>query len=176
MKSIVEEKQDKLNLSRLKEVLEYSPDSGLFTWLVSTGRVCVGTIAGSIKDSGYIMIRIDGTRYPAHRLAWFYCFEEWPSLMLDHIDRNKANNRLDNLREANMSDNMKNTDMRTNSSGFRGVSLVKKTGKFLAQIKINGINKNLGHYNTPEEASDVYWLAVDKLNDGFINNENRPNR
>jgi hypothetical protein len=175
--SVVKDKQDLLSLKRLKEVLRYEYETGLFYWLISTGRVSKDQIAGSTKDSGYILIRIDGIRYPAHRLAWFYCFEEGPIDLIDHIDRNRSNNKLDNLREATMSENMRNTDLApTNSSGFRGVSYVKSNGKFLAQIKINGINTNLGHYTTPEEASIVYWTKVDELQDKFINEKNRPNR
>ena len=77
-----------LTQERLKEVLHYDPETGIFMWLVApNGRIRVGMEAGSSHD-GYIGIKVDRILYKAHRLAWFYMTGEWPANDVDHWDRN----------------------------------------------------------------------------------------
>ena len=84
----------------MKDLLNYDPDTGDFTWKVSTSnRVRVGQVAGTLRHDGYIRIKVNGKLYLAHRLAWFFVYGVWPVEFLDHIDQDKSNNRINNLRE-----------------------------------------------------------------------------
>lgn len=155
----------------LLERLEYNPDTGIFTWKVSpSNNISIGDIAGCVKkDSGYIVISLKGKSYRAHRLAWFYCFNEWPQNLIDHIDKNTSNNKLENLREATKSQNQQNTNLQcNNTSGYKGVYWHTSAKKFMAQIKILGKNKYLGLYNTAEEAYEAYLKAVPKERKDFL--------
>ena len=163
------DKASNLLHSRLLELLEYNPDSGIFTWKSARGPHAKGSAAGNIQSNGYCQIRIDYKLFLSHRLAWFYCFTEWPEYLIDHIDGNPSNNKLDNLREATQSQNMQNTGLlRTNSSGFRGVSYVKSRNKYEAYISIDNKKKNLGHFNTAEEASIAYLNAANQVRKEYI--------
>lgn len=155
-------KEESLDWDVLVNALDYCIDTGIFRWKDSRrGAVVKGSVAGGSDSNGYITIKLNGTKYYAHRLAWFYCFKEWPISLLDHVDQIKYNNRLDNLREANHSQNALNTGIPiNNSTGFKGVCLHTASGKYQAQVKINGAYKYLGLYNTKEEASEVYTKYI----------------
>jgi hypothetical protein len=147
-------------VERLREVLSYDADTGIFRWRVTRGHVRAGLIAGTSTDR-YIIIGVDGRDYRAHRLAWLYVHGRWPAVALDHKNRNKHDNRLDNLREANKSLNSINTGLRsTNTSGYRGASFAKRENKWVAQITVNGQNMNLGYFATAQEAGAAYDEAA----------------
>jgi HNH endonuclease len=112
----------------------------------------VGAVAGTLNDRGYLIIRVDYQNYRGHRLAWFYITGEWPD-QIDHIDMDKANNRWANLREATKSQNQANTGMsKSNTSGLKGVHLVKSKGRYQASIKVDGRQTFLGYYQSPHVA------------------------
>lgn len=95
----------KLTQEELKELIYYEPDTGYFRWLKrSSNRIANTKVAGCYDLDGYVRIRIKGILYHAHRLAWFYTFNEWP-LLLDHIDRDKWNNTIENLRIVTVREN-----------------------------------------------------------------------
>lgn len=145
-----------LTHKRLLEVLEYNPETGIFTWIKSTGPRCkVGAEAGNINPEGYRAIQLDNISYLTHRLAWFYCFEEWPEQEIDHINRNKLDNSLDNLVDSSNQKNSENKgNYANNSSGFKGV--YAKRGKWEASIKHKGKTYYIGLFNSPEEARQAY--------------------
>lgn len=147
----------------LTAVLEYSPETGIFTWKQSrnSNTATKGTIAGSYDKGGYIIIGIPRKNYKAHRLAWFYCFKEWPEFNIDHINRNKQDNALNNLRDIPQADNNRNVPVRS-PSRYKCVSL-HSSGKYQASVRINGKSKYLGLYDTPEEAN-ISVLNYKKLN------------
>ena len=95
-----------LKLARLRELLTYNRYTGLFRWRVNRGPCHPGDIAGTQHEAGYIQIRIDYKLYMAHVLAWFYSFEQWPENLIDHENRIRDDNRLDNLRQATYSQNL----------------------------------------------------------------------
>lgn len=149
---------------RLLEVLAYEPITGVFRWRVKIAKnTLVGSIAGTMNDIGYRQIRIDGTIYCEHQLAWFYMTERWAE-RLDHKNRIRSDNRLENLREATHSQNLHNTKApKNNTSGMKGVSKSKrKRNPFCARICVNERHINLGNFPTKEEAYQAYVQASQK--------------
>lgn len=143
---------DHIKHDRLLELLEYDPDTGIFTWRVDRKRLAkAGSIAGSINGSGYRQISVDGKLYLAHRLAWFYCFQEWPENNIDHINGIRSDNRLYNLQDVPQNKNIQKANKKLSSSGFRNVR--KISNKYQAHIKVNGKTIHLGMFDSGEEAS-----------------------
>ena len=149
---------------RAWELLDYNEETGEFRWKARRQGVKLGSVAGYIGSSGYHQIRIDGTPYPAHRLAWLMGTGYWPVNQIDHRNRIKHDNRLKNLREATNAQNKQNLSMlKTNTSGYKGVSWYSPTGKWKAQIQVDGKNRSLGYFATPKEASEAYKRAKREL-------------
>jgi hypothetical protein len=144
----------------LREIYHYDPATGVFTRRVKRGRRwVVGEEAGVINALGYRTISIDGRRYNASRLAWLYMTGEWPAKLVDHEDRNKANNRWNNLRHATKSQNNGNAVHRPNLAGLKGVA-VRPRGRFTAQISIGNRNTYLGIFTCPAAAHFAYLVAA----------------
>ena len=155
-----------LTQDRLQELLNYDPDSGLFTWLKSISRrVKAGEVAGGLSTGGYIRIRIDGKKYKAHRLAWLYTLGNWPSDYIDHINGIRNDNRIVNLREATNAENKQNQRVANvnNKTGLLGVSFHRKSGKFIARITVNGIRIGIGNFDNAEEAHQAYLRKKQEL-------------
>jgi|SRR5215467_9025499 len=152
----------KLTQRRLKELLDYNPATGEFFWKVARHKVKVGDRAGGIgsKDKGYWDIGIDGKRYRAHRLAWFYVHGKWSKL--DHKNRDPLDNRISNLREASNKQNQGNRKINQNNrSGLKGVIQFRK--KWRAQIGHNSKVIWLGDFLTPELAHQAYCEKAKEL-------------
>jgi hypothetical protein len=132
----------------LKELLTYYPETGQFYWNTGGKGRRLDRRAGSFhKASGYIHIGICGKKYRAHRLAWLYTYGFLPENLLDHINRDRADNRIDNLRAVDMVENTKNNSVRVdNTSGVTGVCWAKREGKWLVRIssKFIGYTDSLG--------------------------------
>ena len=150
---------DKHNLvtqSYLKTLLYYDSETGLFKWVNSKRGLPANCIAGRTNPKGYRVIGINTKIYMAHRLVWLYVYGEWPLLELDHIDGNKDNNRINNLREATRSQNQRNMGAHKDSkSGVKGIHLTQN-GRYRATI-------SLGTFGTLEEAKLAYNEASLKL-------------
>lgn len=146
---------------KLKRILNYDKDTGHFTWLVKTSRkVVAGKIAGGTNVAGYTVIGVGGKTYYAHRLAWFYVTGSWPD-QIDHSNGDRSDNSWKNLREATYQQNILNSKLAAhNTSGFKGVSWHRGAGKWSAQIVLDGIQKYLGLYETPQEAAAAYMNAA----------------
>lgn len=147
-----------ISQEKIKEHLNYNPETGVFIWIKRTGRrAIIGRSAGALNRTGYIQITLNGKSYLAHRLAFVYMTGDCP-LVTDHINRKKDDNRWDNLRDSNFNLNASNRVRYKNKSGFLGVILrhsPKKT-PYMAQITINGKVNCLGYYRTGEEAHEAY--------------------
>lgn len=149
------------SLERVKELLIYDPETGLFFWKkVTSNVVSMGDKAGGPNSKGYIQICIDGKSFKAHRLAWLLSYGEDPGNMeIDHIDRNRGNNKRSNLRLASVKQNRENIGTpRHNTSGFRGVSQRTDTGVWVAYIYHNKAKLHIGTYKTFQEAADARML------------------
>lgn len=155
-----------LTHERLLEVLHYDPETGIFTWKVRTSnRVRVGAIAGTPTTRGYHEIHIDGVRYPAHQLAWFYFYGEWPTYLVDHESNIGTQNWIKNLRPANKSQNNANSKGHSRT-GFKGVAL-HRPGRWVAQIQKDGRNIYLGIFRSPELAHEAYVAKAKELFGSF---------
>ena len=153
-----------LTVEQLKNALNYDANTGVFIWKTRPSKaVKVGDVAGCVeKRIGYVTIGIAKRIYKAHRLAWLYAYSEWPKGLIDHINGNKADNRIANLRDVFADGNSQNIRKpnRRNKSGFMGVIFFQK--KWRASITVSGKTKWLGDYATPEEAHQVYLVAKRK--------------
>lgn len=153
---------------RLREVLNYDSETGLFSWIAKPNRrIAVGDIAGTISH-GYIVTRIDGRRYPMHRLAWLYVTGGWPIGAIDHINGVRSDNRIANLRVVTDSVNKQNKyrAQRNSKIGILGVSMACGGKKFRARIKTSQGHKHLGVFETADEAASAYLTAKRKLHPG----------
>lgn len=151
-----------MSMALIKSLLAYDPETGIFTRLGSSGGRPEGSVAGSLKSNGYIYLSVDGKRVLAHRAAWFMVHGEIPEFDIDHIDGDRTNNRIANLRKATRAENMQNErKARANnlSSGLLGVSFSKAAGRWMAGIRIAGRRKYLGLFDTPELAHQAYLNA-----------------
>ena len=151
--------------SELKQLLNYNPDTGEFTWL-KPNSYCTkaGSIAGTIDTNKYRRIRVNGKRYMAHRLAWFYIYGAWPTNYIDHINHNVDDNAISNLREATPSQNSSNARIKkTSTSGYKGVGFDKKNKNYSASIMHNNKKFYLGKFDTAELAHKAYCIKAKEL-------------
>jgi len=154
----------------LLDILNYNPETGIFTWAKPRPKVRVGQVAGYTHRKGYLAIEINGQGHSAHRLAWFYMTGEMPDGYIDHINRIRSDNRFSNLRLATHGQNRANS-VTTNKHGFKGVVYKKwlKAKPYQAQITFNKKVIYLGCHATPEEAHAAYKEAAEKLHGEFAN-------
>lgn len=148
-------------IEELRRVLDYDPETGIFRWKVD--RLCIraGAVAGGYDRHRYMQIMYKGKNYKAHRLAWMLTYGEEPSGGIDHADGNPCNNALSNLRVCCQSKNAANMKLRRDSStGFKGVSYRKDTGRYAAYLTVNYKRKCLGCYDTAEQAHSAYVEAA----------------
>lgn len=150
------EKNCSTELSReeLLTFLVYCSVTGIFRWKVDRGGgTRAGSVAGRIDGSGCQQISINGKRYKAHRLVWLYVHGVWPSAEIDHINRVRTDNRIENLREASHAENMRNlSKAKNNTSGHVGVHWDKRRQKWVAYIKHERRRIHLGYYTHKEDA------------------------
>jgi hypothetical protein len=146
----------------LHKLLHYDPATGVFTWRVSRGHLKAGRVAGSIHSvQGYVFIevgdRLHRHRYPAHRLAWFYVHGRWPKNQIDHVNRNRADNRISNLRECSNGQN------EANSAAAKGRLLkgsYRHRRKWQAKIKFGGKLHYLGTFENHQDAAMSYSYDI----------------
>lgn len=152
-----------LTAERLREIFVYDERYGVFSR--RPGRFDMRKV-GCVAPNGYLVIRVDGILYLAHRLAWLHVHGEWPESEIDHVDGCRLNNRLANLRLASRKKNSENIrKARTNNKlGILGVCVYR--GKFSASITQNGKHIFLGYHDTKEGAHDAYLKAKRRLHEG----------
>lgn len=157
-----------LTQERLNELLCYNAETGRFTRKTTKGGKKKGSVAGSLKKCGCIHIKIDNRMYLAHRLVFLLEDGEFPPNLVDHKDGDRENNKRTNLRKATDTQNNQNSSVsRNNLLGIKGVGFHKTSGKYVAQMSINGKQTHLGLYETPELASAVVTAARIKYHGEF---------
>lgn len=150
-----------LTVERLKTLLAYDVDTGVFTWRATRRNAKQGAVAGTVDLKGYRRISIDSKVHLAHRLAWMYQTGCWPLGELDHVNRQRDDNRIANLREANRTINTQNTNLRKdNQTGYRGVGWHKGSGRWRARIQVQGKMLELGYFDDIENAVAAYETAA----------------
>lgn len=148
--------------ARIRELFDCDAEGRLIRRVSIKGRN-VGDVAGSPNEKGYIRITVDGTRYVAQHLVWLWHYGELPSKRLDHKDRDRARNAIENLREATKQQNQANTAAtQRNKVGLKGVFYQKHARKYRAQIYVDGRSIHLGYADTPEAAHELYRAAAEK--------------
>ena len=157
-----------LTQSRLRELFIYDSCSGIFTRRVRVSNQPAGTIAGNPDSKGYIQISVDGRRYLAHRLAWFYAYGKLPQTEIDHINRRRDDNSLPNLRLSTRAQNCQNAALRRdNTSGLKGVSWNKLRKKWQAFIYNNKKLLHLGYFDCATAAAVVVARKRNELHGVF---------
>lgn len=144
--------QPPMNTEQLFNLLRYDPETGVFVWTINQKR------AGGLNREGYRRIQIQHHEYAEHRLAWLFAHGRWPSNLIDHIDGDKANNALSNLRECTNAENQQNRKQQIGSIGIR---LVRN--KWEARIRVNHKRYQIGTFDTKEEAQAAYCQAKQRL-------------
>lgn len=144
--------------------LSYDPGTGVFTRLVGPHKSLIGKPTGLLTVRGYVWVWLGGKRYAAHRLAWRLTTGEWPAQHLDHINGDKTDNRMCNLREATQAQNLQNIRSARpgNPTGLLGVCR-RPNGKFSAGITVDHRHHKLGVFETAEEAHAAYVKAKREL-------------
>ena len=168
----------------LLKFISYDPETGVFTWQerqkedfktenfrVRWNQRNAGKPAGWPLLNGYWCIDLRGERYPAHRLAWFLHYGYWPENDVDHINNQRQDNRIANLREATRSQNLQNASIRSNNtSGHKNVSYRKDTGKWTVRMwKFKVKYLSIGSFDTLEEAITAATKAREELYKEFAN-------
>ncbi len=144
-----------LSREALLAALHYDPATGVFTKLQCFQKRYKGKPAGGIHPrSGYSYVCVLGTRYFAHRLAWFYVYGSWPKAFIDHKDLNRSNNAIANLREADGTQSNANRRVQSKSRLLKGVKRSKN--RFTAQVRCRGTHFHLGSFLTEREAHEAY--------------------
>lgn len=154
--------------ARVRELLDYDALTGVFVWRVHrNNNARRGDVAGTL-NLGYVVIAVDDKLYRAHRLAWLWAHGAWPAGHIDHIDGNRANNALANLRDVSRNVNQQNRKnaKHNSTSGLLGVSWCAPSRKWRAQIGVAGARMYLGRFATKEEAHARYLEAKRELHEG----------
>ena len=159
---------------QLKECLHYEPETGVFTWRNHMcNRALKGAVAGGLSGYGYPCIRVQGRRYPAHRLAFLYMTGRFPPEQVDHINHVRDDNRWRNLRAVSHAENGKNVSLlSTNTSGHNGVYWSKLHSKWHVKMKVNQKDIHIGLYDSLEDA--VKARADANTEYGFHENHGKP--
>ena len=160
-----------INKELLREIFDYK--DGHLYWKIKTGpNAVIGKKAGCYDAStGYYKARVNGLYYRIHRLVFMYHYGYIPK-MIDHIDNNKCNNKIENLREATHAQNQQNSGIsKLNTSGFKGVHFDKGTGKWMAKLQLNKKAYYLGLFKTSNEAAEVIKTERERLHKEFARHE-----
>lgn len=162
----------------LRKLLDYDPATGALTWKhrdreffsdERTARLWNARHAGkpaftARHSKGYRHGALLGVSLFAHRVAWAITHGQWPSGVIDHINCDPEDNRLENLRDVTPSQNLCNRGKTiANTSGYKGVFLDKRNGKWTAAIKFGGKYRHLGKFSDPEAAHAAYARASKRL-------------
>lgn len=162
----------KPSVDAYRAAFSYNPETGVISWRRCAAPRNAGDIAGTPMKAGYWKITLCGYATYAHRVAWLLHHGQWPVSEIDHINGDKLDNRIANLREASPSQNMCNRGRpKHNKLGVKGVHWHEKRRKYIAQIRVNNRGKHLGYFQTLEEAKAAYAAECLSLHGEFARPE-----
>jgi hypothetical protein len=148
--------EDKPTREQLMELFDYDRLSGSLVRKVAQSNRSAGEKVGCLDHEGYLRTVINGRLYRNHHLVWTYWYGMFPTFQIDHINRVKTDNRIENLRAANRELQSQNTSLRLDSkTGYKGVVFHKRMGKYQAQYKMNKVLHHVGYFDTPEDAHEA---------------------
>jgi hypothetical protein len=151
---------------KLRKLLAYDPVTGVISWRVDYGRMIkAGRQVRAINSAGYIILGFNHKSYGAHRVAWLLATGAWPAGMIDHINGDRADNRLVNLRVCTLSES--NINRRPMGAALKGTSFHKKNRRWEAKIQKDGKVERLGYFGTEQEAHSAYAAAAKRLHGEF---------
>jgi hypothetical protein len=157
-------------IEQIRSQLDYDPETGIFRWKAAKGNAAAGSVAGYVRKDRYTEIKVNGTKYKAHRLAWMIHYGVVPDREVDHINNDTQDNRIINLRLATREENSWNSPRRdNNTSGVKGVSYHKKSEKWQAAMDFMGKRIYLGIFETKEAASEAIKSLRQSLHGEFVN-------
>lgn len=160
-----------LNQNDLIDLFNYDAASGLLTYKTNTKNKSVGEVAGKENSDGYLQIKIGKRSYKVHRLIWFYVYGCWPVDLIDHINGNRTDNRICNLREATNAQNMRNSKLqRRNKSGEKGVMWRERDKRWIAACKVNGKPNYVGCFVELQDAVNAVREFRNKHHGEFARN------
>ena len=157
-----------LTYEQAHELLSYDPLTGVFRWKKPGYPRRPDLVAGTLAQNGYMVIKVNQRRLAAHRLAWLLSYQEWPAGEVDHIDGDRANNCLSNLREVTRAGNCENQRRARadSTTGVLGAFWEPRRGRFFSRIGVSHKTVFLGYYNTAEDAHQAYLQAKRRLHSG----------
>jgi len=156
-----------LTVEYVRHALNYNPDTGEFTRAVSTGPNCrVGAVAGSIDRQGYRRISLLGKLRAAHQLAWLTHYGTPPGADIDHINGNRSDNRIANLRLVDHSTNLENQRSARSDNKLGVLGVRKRNSRFEARIWVKGKAQFIGTFDTCSAAEEAYKAEKRRLHAG----------
>lgn len=163
-----------IDIDLVRHLFKYDQYTGDFIWWnPRSTKLKRGDVAGCINQHGYRAVIVDYTSYLAHRLIWAIHYGEQPPKIIDHIDRNRLNNSIENLRSVDSHGNISNSLSRVGSSGLHGAHFVKSKQVWRSAIRVNGKQIYLGTFKTKEDASAAYMEAKAKYHKTFTVGESK---
>jgi hypothetical protein len=159
-----------IDVKKLREVFCYDPETGVLTNRVSRkGGGKKGAISGCSRHDGYLIVRVENKLLLGHRVIWALHYGQWPDCDIDHVNQDKSDNRITNLRLSNKSNNSLNRGRRAdNKSGVKNVSWNKPCGKWDVRMKVNGIQKCFGLFDSLDEAREVATKGRMEMHGEFV--------
>lgn len=151
----------KPSAERVRSLLDYDESSGILRWRTRRSNMAAGSVAGTLDGRGYRIIRIDGAYQKAHRVVWLYVHGSWPELEIDHINGDRDDNRIANLRQATVSENQQNrAKAQSNSATGRiGVSFLSRERRWVAQLCVGGRRVLYKTFRSEDQATEAYIAA-----------------
>lgn len=159
----------KITAENIRSILDYNAETGVFVWRVRPdmrkewNTRYAGKVVGHTCLTEYVGLFMDKKNYLMHRLAWLYFYGEWPEKQIDHINGNRMDNRITNLRAATSAENNRNVGLQKRRAGkLKGTSYrhgLKK--KWIASIVVDGVKYHLGYHWSEFDAAHAYRLAAE---------------
>jgi hypothetical protein len=158
---------EELTPQKLRQLLDYNPETGDFTWKSGVKSNFLNKRAGCKRKDNCIVIGLLGKSYLAHHLAWLFVYEQWPTKEIDHIDQNRSNNKISNLRDVDHRTNCQNYRIATKNNKISKIlGAAYRDGRYYSRIRVGNKRITIGSFATAEEAHQAYISAKRKYHAG----------